>query len=300
MKWILIVTLVTAAAPGACIRISSAKVVAGDLFEVLPLLRQLDRNAPLGFAPIPGMQRVITGRELSLLANRLGTTLAEIPADVCIERALFSIAPEPMRAALQAALGMPDAEIELIEFTSQPLPQGRLEFQRSSLVQPSSRAPDTPAIWRGKLIYDQARTVPVWARVRITLKRAVYLAEEDIPAGAVVHDRQIKEATLRAFPSSRAPFDSRAEIAGKVAKRAILAGQEFTAGAIEEAKAVVRGDIVQVRVSDGSATLDFDGVAATSGKLGDGILVHNPASGRNFRAIVEEKGKVVVRSSLGK
>ena len=69
----------------------------------------------------------------------------------------------------------------------------------------------------------------------------------------------------------------------------------MTAGALAEANDVVRGDIVQVRVMDGSATLSFDGIAATSGKKGDTILVRNSASGRNFRAVVDEKGKAVVR-----
>jgi flagella basal body P-ring formation protein FlgA len=204
-----------------------------------------------------------------------------------------------MQAALDAALGIRDARLDVEEFSSQPLPPGRLEFQRSALGQPPLIAPDAPVIWRGRLVYDQRHSAAVWAKVRITVDRAIFVAAQDIAAGATIRDDEIKTATVSEFPFSAPTLDSRAGIAGKVARRSIRAGQRIAATALEEPKDVVRGDLVQVRVVDGQATLSFDGIAASSGKKGDTILVHNSASGRNFRAVVEEKGKAVVRPSLG-
>ena len=298
MRLILSLILAAAAAPGACVQISSDRVVVRDLLDAVPLLQELDPNIPLGYAPIPGTERVVSGRELTLIAIRHGVTLTDVP-DVCIARALRAVTSAEMQAALVAALGMREAHLEVEEYSSQPLPPGHLEFERSTLVQPPPNAPDAPVIWRGKLVYDQHHSAPVWAKVRIAVDRPIFLAAEDIPAGTVVRDVEVKAATVHEFPFSGPSLDSSAEIVGKVARRIIRAGQRITASALEEPKDVVRGDIVQVRVIDGPATLSFDGIAASSGKKGDTILVHNSASGRNFRAVVEEKGKAVVRPTGG-
>ena len=298
MRLILSLILAAAAMPGACVQVSSDRIVVRDLLDAVPLLQELDPNTPVGYAPIPGTERVVSGRELTLIAIRHGVTLTDVP-DVCIARALRAVTSAEMQAALVAALGMREAHLEVEEYSSQPLPPGQLEFERSTLVQPPPNAPDSPVIWRGKLVYDQHHSAPVWAKVRIAVDRPIFLAAEDIPAGTVVRDVEVKAATVHEFPFSGPSLDSSAEIVGKVARRIIRAGQRITASALEEPKDVVRGDIVQVRVIDGPATLSFDGIAASSGKKGDTILVHNSASGRNFRAVVEEKGKAVVRPTGG-
>jgi flagella basal body P-ring formation protein FlgA len=204
-----------------------------------------------------------------------------------------------MQTALTAALGIPDAQLELLEYSNQPLPPGRLEFQRAGLNQPPARAQETPVIWRGKLIYDGRHSAAVWAKVRIAVDRPVYIASEEIPAGAVIRDSQVTRTNAREFPSSGPSLDSADDIAGKIARRSIQRGQRFAAGMLDEAKDVSKGDIIQVRAIDGLATLSFEGIAESSGKKGDTILVHNSASGRNFRAVVEEKGKALVRPNSG-
>ncbi len=300
MKLILGLMLAAAAAPapGACVPVSSEKVVAGELVDAVPLLRELEPDTLLGYAPLPGTLRVISGRELTLIALRHGVVLGDVP-DVCITRALRVITPAEMQTALEVALGIRDATLDVEGFSSQPLPPGRLEFQRSSLSQPPLIAPDAAVIWRGRLVYDQHHSAAVWAKVRITVDRSIFVAAQEIAAGAVIRNDEVRAATVHEFPFSAPTTDSSSEIVGKVARRGIRAGQRITAIALEEPKDVTRGEIVQVRVVDGPATLSFDGIAASSGKKGDTILVHNSASGRNFRAVVEEKGKAVVRPSVG-
>ncbi len=299
MKLMLALILAAAAAPapGACVPVSSDKVVAGDLVGAVPLFQELPPDTLVGYAPLPGTVRVVSGRELTLLALRHGVILPETP-DVCIARALRVLTRAEIQAALEAALGIRDAKLTVEEFSSQPLPPGRLEFQRSTLSQPPLIAPDSPVIWRGTLVYDQHHSAAVWAKVRITVDRSVFVAAQDIAAGATIRDDEVQTAMVSEFPFPAPTLHSPAEIAGKAARRSIRAGQRIMASALEEAKDVVQGDIVQVRVVDGLATLSFDGIAASSGKKGDTILVHNSASGRNFRAVVEEKGKAIVRPSV--
>ncbi len=301
MRTIAILIMVTLAAHAACISVPSDRIVARDLAFAAALFQELDPETPVGFAPMPGTRRILAGRELVLIAQRHGVTVrpgAVIP-DVCVQREAHVISRDEMRAALLAAIGIAEASLELTEFTSQSLPPGRLEFQRGTLTKPPPGAPESPVTWRGRLIYDGQHSVVVWAKVRITVERALLIAAEDIPAGTVVRANQIKITSGRQFPFSGPSIDTSEQAIGKVARRSIPAGQRIVPEALEEPKEVARGEKVHVRVIDGLATLSFEGIAESAGRKGESILVHNPASGRNFRAVIEEKGKVVVRPSLG-
>jgi flagella basal body P-ring formation protein FlgA len=298
LRLTLILTFATSLAPGACVRVSSDRIVSGDLIGAVPLLSELPPDTFIGFAPFPGTERVISGQSLIRIAAREGLTLTAVP-DLCVERGTRIISKGELETTLRTALGIEDAQVEILEFSSQPLPPGRLEFQRSGLNQPPDANPEAPVLWRGRLLYEENRSLAIWAKVRITLDRTIFLATEDIPAGATVRATQLKAAAVHEFPYAGTGIEASAEIIGKLTLRRIRAGQRITAAALEEPKDVARGDLVQVRIIDGSATLSFDGIAVGSGRKGDVILVHNAASGRNFRALVEEKGKAVVRSSPG-
>jgi flagella basal body P-ring formation protein FlgA len=286
--------LATVALAGACIEVSSDRVVAGQLVEAVPVLRKLAPDTSLGYAPLPGLVRVISGRELSLIASRDGVILPDVP-DVCVGRALRSIALAEIQAVLEAALGIPEAELTVEDYSSQPLPLGKLEFQRSTLGRPPPNAPASPMYWRGRLICDQHHDVAVWAKVKILVDRTVFVAAQDIAAGVILREGDVQVSTVREFPFAARTPESAMEIIGKVSRRMIRAGQRITGNAIDEPKDVTRGDIVQVRVIDGRATLSFEGLAVSSGKRGETIVVHNSASGRNFKAVVEQKGRALVR-----
>ena len=301
MRTIAILTLVTLAAHAACISVPSDRIVVRDLADTVTLFQGLDPETPIGFAPMPGTQRVLAGRELVLIAQRHGVIVSagSVIPDVCVQREAHVISRDEMKAALLAALGIEDATLELMEFTSQTVPSGRLEFQRGALTKPAPSGPESPVTWRGRLVYDGQHSVVVWAKVRITVERPLLIAVEDIPAGSVVRAEQIKITRGRQFPFSGPSVYTSEQAIGKLARRSIPAGQRIVPGALEEPKEVARGEKVHVRVIDGLATLSFEGVAASAGRKGESILVHNPASGRNFRAVIEEKGKVVVRPSPG-
>jgi flagella basal body P-ring formation protein FlgA len=300
MRTIVVLIVATLSARAACISVPSDRILARHLAGDIPLFQGLDLETPVGFAPMPGTQRILSGHELVLLAQRHGIVMAPgspIP-DVCIQREAHVILRDEMKSALLAALAIADADLELLEFTSHALPPGRLEFHRGTLNKPPLNAPESPVLWRGRLIYDGQHSAVVWARVRITVERPFLIAAEEIPAGTVVRANQVKITSGRQFPFSGQSMDS-SEVIGKVARRSIAVGQRIVPAALEEPKEVARGEKVHVRVVDGLATLSFEGITESAGKKGESILVHNPASGRNFRAVIEEKGKVVVRPVPG-
>jgi flagella basal body P-ring formation protein FlgA len=301
MKTILISVLFAALARAGCLAVSSGQITVRDLRDAVPFLQELDPDTPLGFSPLPGTQRILSARELTLLAQRHGLTLVlggPMPG-VCVERLVRPISREDMQAALVAALNTANAELELIEFSEQPAPLGRLEFRRAGLNKPTLEAPNSPVVWRGRLVYDGQRSVMVWAKVKLSVDRVVVVAAQDIALGAVIGAEQIKEVHERQFPFVETSPASRESIIGKIARRTIPAGQGFALNALDEPRDISKGDKVHVSVIDGSATLSLDTIAQSSGKKGESILVHNPSTGKNFRAVVEEKGKAIMRSTPG-
>jgi flagella basal body P-ring formation protein FlgA len=301
MKTIFIFLASAALAQSACLRVAAARIVAADLRDTVQLFGLLDPATPLGFAPLPGTQRILRARELALILQRYGiaTDASSRMPDVCVERELRPIISADLKAALVAALGLADAEIDLIDFSGQWLPPGRLEFSRENLTRPPEAAPLTPVIWRGRLVYDERHSAAVWAKVRISAERAWFVAGENIPAGAVIRSDQVQTITGRQFPFWALPTPSSSSIVGKAARRNIVSGQRFAPGLVNEPEDIQRGDEVHVKLMDGQAWLSLDAVARSSGRKGDTILVHNPSSGRNFRAVVLEKGEVAVRPSRG-
>jgi len=301
MKTILLLFTSSVLASAACVPVDEARVVAADLKDVSPLFDTLDPAMPLGFAPLPGTQRILRARDLTRLLQRYGITVAPGPnlPDVCIERLVRPIDITSLRAALVFALGVEDAEIDILDFSRQLLPAGRLEFHRENLNRPSEASAPAPVVWRGKLVYDQDRSVSVWAQVRISAERTWFAASENIPAGAVIGSKQIQRVTGRQWPDSTATMLQSEMIAGKVARRSIAVGERFAPRLLSDPADIQTGDQVHVSVMEGQAWLSLDAVAHSSGRKGDTILVHNPASGRTFRAVVQARGEVAVRPSPG-
>jgi flagella basal body P-ring formation protein FlgA len=173
-----------------------------------------------------------------------------------------------------------------------------LEFNSAQLDRPHGEDPGVAVIWRGVMRYDRQSSMPVWAIVKVSTACVFLRAARDIPAGAVIDATQVNEVPGRRFPSGSPPIEA-GTVLGKIARHRIPAGQRFFAGDLNEPSEISRGDTVHVTVVVGSATLLLDAIAQSSGKKGESILVHNPVTGKTFRAEVEEKGKAAVRPSPG-
>ena len=102
-----------------------------DLLDIFPQLGDLDPATQIGFAPLPGTERVVSGHELALLARRQGPLLQGLHGappsdlhDVCIVRAMQSLSTDAIRAALMAGLGIPDAELDILEIQQPAVSSG--------------------------------------------------------------------------------------------------------------------------------------------------------------------------------
>ena len=300
MRIVFIALVFAALADAGCVAVSSDTILARDVRDTVPFLQGLDPETTIGFAPRPGVQRVLSARELILIAQKHGYDLSGTTvSSICVERAMRPISPDEIRAALRSAIESADVDLELIDFSREPFPPGRLEFRLANLGRPLGENPEIPVIWPGTVHFDRQSSMRVWAKVKVSIGCRLLVAAEDIPANAVVQATQIKEVRGREFPFRTSPAQSPQAIIGKITRRSIPAGQRFAPGALFEPAEILKGDTVRVTVVDGSAALSLDAIAQSSGRKGETILVHNPSTGKNFRAVVEEKGRATVRSSPG-
>ncbi len=288
-------------ARAGCIEVSTSRIVARDLFEAVPLFRALEPDAVIGFAPMPGLQRILSAQELLGFARHqdLAPDSGTVLPSVCVVRLARPISSADLKAALIASLGVANATIDLLEFSNQPVAPGPLEFPLSGLSKPPADTPESPVIWRGRAIYDGRQGMSIWAKVRITVEARCLVAAQAIPWGALIRSEQVREGAAGRFPFSAAALDSPQQVVGMIARRNIAAGQIIRASALEKPREVNQGDYIRVKVVDGLALISFEAVAGSSGRIGDTVVVHNPSSGRNFRAVVEGQGQVRVQSSPG-
>jgi flagella basal body P-ring formation protein FlgA len=285
----------------ACISVPRAKILAGDLAAAVPLFSQIAPDVEIGFSPMPGTQRLLTGHELLAIATRNGTSSpADSPvAGVCVERATRSLSADEIRPLLLSALAMDGVQLEITDVSAQPVPPGRLEFRREGLDRPRTSDPSMPVIWRGRLVYDGVHSLAIWAKVRLILEREIIVAAEEIPAGSVIEAGQLKTISAQRFPLPGPVVAAIERMAGKVSRKKFAAGEEVVASVLVDPMDVMSGDAVQVRVTDGGAELSLNGIAQGSGRKGQAIVIHNPSSGKNFRALIEGRKQVVVRSAPG-
>ncbi len=288
MRTLAVVLVCATCAYAGCIGVAGDRITAGDLAKAAPVFAAMPADAALGFAPFPGSRRVFSARELTGIARRAGITGGAF-APVCFERSSRVLTKAEVVQAIRSAAALADAEIVVTKFTTNPIPDGQLQFVRPSSTQGVANS----HMWRGRIVFGDQHSFPVWAEAAVTVEREVLTAKHSLAPGASIAAADIAPVKKRVDAFVPVITDSH-EITGTVALRAIAAGQEITKNLISVAPAISRGDRVQVRVNSGHAQLRFDTVARTNGFKGNQVTLANPLNGRTFRASVTGPDEAVV------
>ncbi|MFB3776027.1 MAG: flagellar basal body P-ring formation chaperone FlgA [Bryobacteraceae bacterium] len=291
--------LLVALSMTGCLPVDSDRIVAKDLAPASAALAALPPETPLGYAPAPGSRRILRAAELKRLAAP-GDLPLENGTEICVVRSLEPLTQERLIASMRASLPEAGARIEVIEFSSFPVPRGELRFPLSGLRRPPLKTPGGPVLWKGYVEYAPRRRYPVWARVRIAVRTARVLARVDLAAGAVVEAGQLRLESSEGFLPANTSASSIEQVAGRVLRRPVRAGAEVPLSILAEPKEVERGDTVRVQAASGLATVEISGRAESSGSRGDTVVVRNLSSGRSFRARVQGKGSVAVAIDEGR
>ena len=268
------------------------QITAADLAAGEPAFGQIPPQTTLGPAPLPGARRVFTVTELQRMAEHYGLS-ASPQRPVCLERTVAPLDPARLLEAMQTALGVPDARIEIVEYSRFPAPQGAMEFARGDLGTPPPGRAQTAVLWKGSVRYGGGRRFSIWARVRILWRVECIVATQTLVAGRAIEPGRLRRAAYTGFPVTGELLQTVGQAAGRVPRRAIAAGTPVPLEMLDPPYDVERGATVAVEVASGEAVLKLEARAEADGRVGQIIPLVNPASGRRFNARVAGPGKVV-------
>jgi flagella basal body P-ring formation protein FlgA len=230
--------------------------------------------------------------ELRSLALRLHLP-APLDGEICVTRPVAAPDPALLLAAMRKEL--PEATIEILEFSRQPVPEGEIEFP----VRQLRRGPGG-ALWLGCVHYGGNRRFTIWAKVKVLVAVERVVAVGDLPSGQPILAAQLTTQTRQEYPASEPFARSIGQVAGKWPRLPIRDGTAIRTDLLENPRDVVRGEAVRVEVRDGGAHLELEATAEGSGAYGEIISVVNPISKKRFPARVEGKGRVSVDAAAAK
>lgn len=278
--------LVIAAPLFACSAIEADQITGKDLAAASPIFAAIDPGVIVSPAPVPGAQRFLHPAELLGLAKRNGIAVSGPIAEACFERATELLSAEKLLPVLQAALGIDQAAIEILDFSRIAVPHGSLEFARAGLA--------SNGLWRGHVNFGENRSTPVWVRVRVIAAQTWVEAAAPLAPGKPIEIAQLKIGRGPRSPLGPAPLASLDAVAGQTVVRPVKPGEPIFANMLIAPREVERGDTVKVEVQSGAAHLSFDAVSQTPARAGELVLLRNPDSGRYFQARVVAKDKAQI------
>ncbi|MBI4902009.1 MAG: flagellar basal body P-ring formation protein FlgA [Acidobacteria bacterium] len=252
----------------------------------------------LFFAPVAGTTRWVSSEERTRLLNRRGVEKAAVPG-ICIRSASRVVDPDELRLAMLQAFASNAAfkaqvKVEVIDWSRYPTPDGRIEFSLSALPRRVDGA--QPVLWKGWVRLPTGRSVPVWAKAKLTTDCIVATALRSHPSGHRLGEADFAVERREVFPTqvllAKGPPT---KIAGRLLRHAVKSGDILTAQDLMEPVAVQSGQVLAAEVQEGAVRLKVEVIAETKGRIGDTIWLHSSSGGRRFRGTVlsDEQVRVV-------
>jgi len=265
-------------------------ITGSDLAAAAPALAGLPPDLKIGYAPVPGLQRVFHPDELRRLAHSQGLPDPGLTINLCAAWPLLQLTPEQIRSAMEKTLAGHAPKIELVARSLAPAPPGEVVFPLTGLSAYSENA----AVWKGYVLYAGSRHFDIWASVRVRVTETHLKAQGIIHAGERIAPGQWRTESYSGPPLREQILSDASAIEGLVARREFADGAPLLAIYFEAPKAVELGDTVTVIAGVGAAHIEALGQALSAGHCGDVISVRNPRSNRTFKARITAAGQVEV------
>jgi flagella basal body P-ring formation protein FlgA len=202
------------------------------------------------------------------------------------------LSPDALQMAMRKALDPVDAEIEIIEASHFPAPDGEIEFSWKDLVPPAS--PGAASRWRGFVRHEGDRRFAIWAVVRITASCRRVVATTALRPGEPVRTDQVREETYQGFPLTQNLSWGLGSVVGRAVLRSVSAGGRITPEMLVEPVLVAKGSPVVAEYLSGTIQLRVPAIAERAGRMGDVIAVRNRSSQKILAARVSGQGRVTV------
>lgn len=202
-----------------------------------------------------------------------------------------------MRAMRKAVPVRPDreeAQIEIVDLSHFPVPDGPLEFDWKNIAPPGSG--QSTARWRGIVRRDMDRTFSIWAVVRITVPCKRVVAAEPIKPDEPITASQLQEESYEGFPSETC--ESKIEnVVGKVATRNISTNSPVLRTMLATPASVLKGEQAIAEYRSGGVMLSLPVIVQRNGRIGEIIQVLNPTSHKTLLAQVIGEGRVTIEGA---
>jgi flagella basal body P-ring formation protein FlgA len=285
-----ILLAVAATEPGQCQTIEREYILVRDVAALVPEFSKLPADFNLGFVPLSGEPRILRGENLQNIAKNRGVELAA-PADLCFKRNTFIPTAEQVRPAMNAAIGIPDAKIEVLSLSQHAAPSGEIVFPRDGLQYVENQK---DLLWHGHVRYGEDQHFGLWAKVRISAMVARVVVAANLAAGKPIQAGQVRLERREDSPLDEGAAASLDEVIGFMPKTQLRASTVIRKAQLERQPDVAKGDVVTVHVYEGAAHLSLEARAQQAGMKGSTILMRNPSSGKDFRAQVTGKDQASV------
>jgi flagella basal body P-ring formation protein FlgA len=289
LAWLSLAALLSGE-PGTGCRPIETDIIYGRDLAAIPAFAAIPPDVQVGHASVPGLQRVFTPPELRRLAREYGLAPRGLLSNVCFVWPVEPLSPAAIEQAIEKTLAGRDPQIEVVSWSLTSAPRGELVFPLTGLAVSS----DKPSVWRGYVVYGEAKHFGIWANVRISIGETHLILNSLLRAGEEPDGTQVRlEAYRGPLPREQA-FTNVAQLKNVVARHDLQPGITLLESMFEAPLDIRGGELVEVSVENGAARIDTQGIAKQTGRRGDIISVANPKTGRAYRARVTGKGSVTV------
>lgn len=207
----LILLFIIAPALYGCTEVEGDRILGRDMAAAHPAFRAVADATDFGPAPLAGVQRVFRHYEIERFARQHGIALQITDQrEACFERKTLVLTEDLLRAS--------GVDLPVLEFSHSRLPIGKAEFRREDLA--------SNGMWRGRWLYGENRSVPIWARVRAPGGKTPLSVKPEIERGDTVRVEVSSRGVLLAFDASAESSGRRGEA---VTVRNPANGQRFRA-----------------------------------------------------------------------
>jgi flagella basal body P-ring formation protein FlgA len=214
---------------------------------------------------------------------------AQVPATHLLDREIVMSA---LREALAASPDyFRDANIEIVDLSRFPVPDGKVKFDWKGLTPPATG--QSTARWRGMVRQDVDHTFSIWAVVRLTVPCTRIVAAQTIRQEEPIEAAQLREEAYDGFPSESCT-GSIGSVVGKVATHTLLVNTPIVRGMLAPPASVLKGEQATAEYRGDTVSLSLAVIAQCNGRIGDVIRVLNPESHKTFLAQVTGEGKVLI------
>lgn len=279
----------------ACTAIQGREILAGDLAKIDTAFSKLNPAIAFSYAPAAGTQRIVTGSEIDKWAAMEGLEGVHSP-EMCFERVAHAANRDDILHAIAELFGSgyEDLRIEVVEVCPCDIPAGRIELPLDGVSAPSAAHPETPVLWRGRVVSPDGTAYPIWARVRVLASITVIRAAETLRAGQAITRQELESVKITASPLAFRKLQTIAAYEGKIMNTSLVRGSILKPTLVHVPSDVERGSVVKVSVLSGSAHLALEARADTAGNVGQNITVTNPMGAARFQATVTGPGRAEI------